>query len=186
MSTFLKTIQKDGKGGPFHSFNKDYRLVDKTTKVVIVGTITSPQGRGINKDFYYMSPYNPMYRIIDAYFKSIGKPSNFVNNKKAGNITAIIDELNAKGIAFIDVIESCANPKSSSLDNDLEDIKLDYESFKGIDENVVMIANSKNAYEALLRIKEKNGFNNVVKYVYGFRFYKQEDWNKAFDEIYKK
>ena len=45
MSTFLKTIQKDGCGGPFYSFNKDYRLVNETTKVIIVGTITSPQGR---------------------------------------------------------------------------------------------------------------------------------------------
>ena len=180
MGLFLKAIQKDGKGGHFHSFNKDYHLVGSTTKVIIVGTITSPQGRGINKDFYYMSPYNPMYRIIDACFKSIGKPSNLINNKKAGNIAAIINELNEKGIAFIDVVESCANPKNSSSDNDLEDVKLDYEAFKGIDKNVVMIANSKNAYQALLRIKEKNGFTNEVKYVYGFRFYKQEDWNNAF------
>ena len=183
MSKFLNRITADGKGGSFHSFNKDYRLVNSTTKVIIVGTITSPQGRGINKSFYYMSPYNPMYRIIDAYFKSIGKSSNFVINKKEGNIKAIISELNKKGIAFLDVIESCSNPKNSSLDNDLEDIKLDYDSFKGIDENILMFANSKNAYEALLRIKEKNGFNNIVKYVYGFRFYKQEDWNKAFKDI---
>ena len=183
MSTFLKVIQKDGKGGHFYSFNKDYHLVNKTTKVIIVGTITSPQGRGTNKDFYYMSPYNPMYRIIDAYYKSIGKPSNLVTNKKSGNIIAIIDELNEKGIAFIDVIESCSNPKNSSLDNDLEDIKLDYESFKYIDEKIVMIANSMNAYQALLKIKEKNGFTNIVKYVYGFRFYKQEEWNNVFKEI---
>ena len=68
MSKFIKTISKDGKGGPYHSFNKDYHLVSDTTKVIIVGTITSPQGRGLNKDFYYMSPYNPMYRIIDNYW----------------------------------------------------------------------------------------------------------------------
>ena len=183
MSSFLKKILIDGKGGSFHSFNKDYRLVNNTTKVVIVGTITSPQGRGINKDFYYMSPYNPMYRIIDTYFKSISKPSNFVVNKKQGNFKAIINELNEKGIAFLDVIESCSNPKNSSLDNDLADIKLDYEAFKGINENIAMLANSKNAYQALLRIKEKNGFNNIIKYVYGFRFYKQEDWNETFKEI---
>ena len=183
MSVFLKTIQKDGKGGPFHSFNKECRLVNNTTKVIIVGTITSPKGRGINKDFYYMSPFNPMYRIIDAYFKSIGITSNFVLNKKAGNIKAIISELKEKGIAFLDVVESCSNPKNSSLDNDLEDIKLDYDSFKDINENIVMIANSKNAYQALLRIKEENGFNNEVKYVYGFRFYKQEDWNRAFKSL---
>lgn len=183
MSTFLKTIQKDGKGGHFHSFNKDYHLVSKTTKVIIVGTITSPQGRGVNKDFYYMSPYNPMYRIIDAYFKSMNIASNFVNSKKMGNIPVIIEELNEKGIAFIDVIESCHNPKKSSLDNDLEDIKLDYEAFKGIDENIVMFANSKNAYEALIKIKEHNHLKNEIKYVYGFRFFKQEDWNKAFQEI---
>ena len=183
MSTFLQKILKDGKGGPFHSFNKDYHLVNNNTKVIVVGTITSPQGRGTNKNFYYMSPYNPMYRIIDTYFSSIGEPSNFVINKKVGNITAIIDELNEKGIAFLDVIESCFNPKYSSLDNDLEDIKLDYESFKGINENIAMLANSKNAYNALLRIKEKNGFTNIVKYVYGFRFHKQDDWNNVFKEI---
>lgn len=183
MSKFLKTVSIDGRGGPYKSFNSDYHLVREDTKVIIVGTITSPQGRGINKDFYYMSPYNPMYRIIDNYYKSINKPSSFVINKKEDNITAIINELNEKGIAFIDVVESCSNPKNSSLDNDLEDIKLDYEAFKSINENIVMLANSKNAYQALLRIKEKNGFLNEVKYVYGFRFYKQEDWNNAFKKL---
>ena len=180
MSTFLKTIQTDGKGGPFHSFNKDYHLVNNTTKAIIVGTITSPQGRGINKDFYYMSPYNPMYRIIDTYFDTIGKPSNLVKNKKAGNIPTIIEELKEKHIAFLDVVESCSNPKNSSLDDDLEDVKLDYEAFKDVDEHIVMLANSKNAYNALLKIAEKNRLKNEIKYVYGFRFYKQEDWNNAF------
>ena len=183
MASFLKTIQKYGCGGSFYSFNKDYRLVDSTTKVIIVGTITSPQGRGLNKNFYYMSPYNPMYRIIDAYYKSTNRTSNFVNNKKVGNIKAIINELKEKGIAFIDVIESCSNPHNSSLDNDLEDIKLDYESFKDINEKIVMLANSKNAYQALLKIKEHNHLKNEIKYVYGFRFYKQEDWNQTFQNI---
>ena len=30
---------------------------------------------------------------------------------------------------------------------------------------------------------EHNHLKNKIKYVYGFRFYKQEDWNKAFQEI---
>ena len=178
MSKFLKAIATDGNGGPYHSFNKDYHLVSETTKVIIVGTITSPQGRGINKDFYYMSPYNPMYRIIDNYFNS-----SLVKYKKEGDISSIIKELDNLGIAFIDVIDSCNNPKNSSLDDDLIDIKLDYEAFKGIDENIVMLANSKNAFGALLKIAEHNHLKNRIKYVYGFRFYKQEDWNKAFQEI---
>ena len=180
MSKFLNKIKNDNNGGSFRSFNSNYQLVDSNTKVIIVGTITSPQGRGTNKDFYYMSPYNPMYCIIDAYFSSVGKPSNFVSDKKTGNISAIIDELKEKRIAFLDVIESCSNPKSSSFDDDLEDIKLDYESFKGIDEKIVMLANSKNAYGALLKIAEHNHLKNKIEYVYGFRFYKQEDWNNAF------
>ena len=184
MSRFLKTISNDGRGGTYKSFNSDYHLVREDTKVIIVGTITSPQGRGPNKDFYYMSPYNPMYRIIDAYFNSIGKPSNFIKNKKAGNIPAIIKELKEKHIAFLDVIESCANPKNSSLDDDLEDIKLDYESFKGINENIVLLTNSKNAYNALLKIVERNHLKNEMIFVYGFRFYKQEDWNKTFNSVY--
>ena len=184
MSRFLKTISIDGRGGPYKSFNSDYRLVREDTKVIIVGTITSPQGRGANKNFYYMSPYNPMYRIIDAYFNAIGKSSNFVKNKKAGNIPQIIEELKEKKIAFLDVIESCSNPKNSSLDDDLEDIKLDYEAFKGINENVVVLANSKNAYNALLKIAEHNRLKNEIKYVYGFRFYKQNDWNEAFKEVF--
>ena len=106
--------------------------------------------------------------------------------KKSGDIPAIIDELKTNRVAFIDVIKSCNNPKNSSLDDDLEDIKLDYESFKGIDEDVVMLANSKNAYGALLIIAKHNNLKNPIKYVYGFRFYKQDGWNKAFDEIYKK
>ena len=179
MSKFLKTISKDGKGGTYHSFNRDYHLVSETTKIIIVGTITSPQGRGLNKDFYYMSPYNPMYRIIDNYFKS----SNLVKYKKEGDISSIIKELNKFGIAFIDVIDSCNNPKNSSLDDDLEDILLDYESFKGLNKNIMLLANSKNAYGALLKIKEHNHLENEIKYVYGFRFYKQEDWNNAFKEI---
>ena len=179
MSKFLKTISIDGGGGPYKSFNSDYHLVREDTKVIIVGTITSPQGRGINKGFYYMSPYNSMYRIIDAYFDAIGKSSNFVKNKKAGNIPLIIEELKEKKIAFLDVIESCSNPKNSSLDDDLEDIKLDYEAFKGIDENIVLLANSKNAFGALLKIAEHNHLKNKIKYVYGFRFYKQVGWNNA-------
>ena len=178
MSKFLKAISKDGNGGPFHSFNKDYHLVGETTKVVIVGTITSPQGRGTNKDFYYMSPYNPMYRIIDNYFNL-----SLVKYKKEGNIPSIIEELNRLGIAFLDVIESCSNPKNSSLDDDLEDIKLDYEAFKDINENVVLLANSKNAYHALLKIAEHNHLKNKIEYVYGFRFYKQEDWNNTLKDI---
>ena len=178
MSKFLKSITKDGNGGPFHSFNKDYHLVSPHTKVIIVGTITSPQGRGLNKDFYYMSPYNSMYRIIDNYFKT----SNLVKYKKEGDIPSIIKELDNLGIAFIDVIDSCSNPKNSSLDDDLEDIKLDYEAFKDINENVILLANSKNAFGALLKIAEHNHLKNKIKYVYGFRFYKQEDWNKAFKE----
>ena len=183
MSKFLKTISKDDNGGPFRSFNKDYHLIDSKTKVIIVGTITSPQGRGNNKDFYYMSPYNPMYRIIDNYFLSINKPSNLVTLKKEGNIPLLIEELSQIGIAFLDVIESCNNPNNSSLDDDLIDIKLDYEAFKDIKEDIVMIANSKNAYEGLLRIKEHNKLKNTIKLVYGFRFYKQEDWNQAFRDI---
>ena len=179
MSKFLKTIATDGKGGAYYSFNKDYHLVNSSTRVIIVGTITSPQGRGLNKDFYYMSPYNPMYRIIDNYFKS----SNLVKYKKEGDIPSIIKELNELGIAFIDVIDSCSNPKNSSLDDNLIDIKLDYEAFKDIDENIVLLANSKNAFGALLKIAEHNHLKNIIKYVYGFRFYKQEDWNKAFKEI---
>ena len=180
MSKFLKTITKDGNGGPFHSFNKDYHLVTLNTKVIIVGTITSPQGRGVNKDFYYMSPYNPMYRILDAYFKT----SNFVKYKKEGNITSLIKELKDKGIAFVDVIKSCNNPKNSSLDDDLEDILLDYDAFKDIDKDIVLIANSKNAYGGLQKIKEHNHLENEIKYVYGFRFYKQEDWNKVFIDLH--
>ena len=179
MSKFLKTISKDGNGGSYRSFNKDYHLVTPQTKVIIVGTITSPQGRGINKDFYYMSPYNPMYRIIDNYFKS----SNLVKYKKEGNIPSIIKELNKLGIAFIDVIKSCSNPKNSSLDDELIDIKLDYEAFKDIDENIVMLANSKNAFGGLSKIAEHNHLKNKLLYVYGFRFFKQEDWNKAFNDI---
>ena len=179
MSKFLKTILIDGNGGPYYSFNKDYHLVTTNTKVIIVGTITSPQGRGLNKDFYYMSPYNPMYRIIDNYFKS----SNLVKYKKEGDIPSIIKELDNLGIAFIDVIESCSNPKNSSLDDDLIDIKLDYESFKDVDENVVMVANSKNAYGALLKIAEHNHLKNLVEYVYGFRFYKQQEWNNVLEKI---
>ena len=71
MNKFSKQVTLGGNGGPYKSFNRDYRLVKEDTRVIIVGTITSPQGRGANKDFYYMSPYNPMYRIIDNYFESI-------------------------------------------------------------------------------------------------------------------
>ena len=46
-----------------------------------------------------------------------------------------------------------------------------------------MLANSKNAYGALLKIAEHNHLKNKIKYVYGFRFYKQEDWNKAFKQV---
>ena len=179
MSKFLKTIEIPSKGGSYHSFNRDYHLVDSSTKVIIVGTITSPQGRVYNRNFYYMSPYNPMYRILDKYFASIDEESNFVDNKKIGNIAELIKELKEKKIAFLDVIQSCNNFNNSSLDDNLTDIRLDYEAFKGIDKNIVLIANSNNAYQALLKIADKNHLKNEIKLVYGFRFYKQEEWNTA-------
>ena len=175
-------IEIDGKGGPYYSFNKEYRLVNKVTKIIIVGTITSPQGRGLNKDFYYMSPYNPMYRIIDDHFKT----SNLVKYKKDGHIPSIIKELNKLGIAFIDVINSCSNTKNSSLDDDLEDIKLDYDSFKDLNESLVLIANSKNAYGALIKIVERNRLKNKIKCVYAFRFYKQSEWDEVFKEVFQR
>ena len=183
MSKFLKNMSIDGHGGSFQSFNKDYFLVNANTKVIIVGTITPPKGRLVNGGFYYMSEQNRMYDILDAYYKAVNKSSSFKLNKKAVNIKALIEELKDKGIAFIDVIDSCNNPKESYKDDDLEDIKLDYEAFKDIDENIVLIANSKNAYEGLLKIMEHNHLKNKALHIHGFMFYKQEEWNKAFINI---
>ena len=183
MSKFLKAISKDGDGGSFHSFNRDYHLLTPNTKVIIVGTITPPKGRLVGSGFYYMSDKNRMYDILDAYYKITGKPSSFKKNKKAGNIPALIEELKDKGLAFIDVIESCNNPKESYKDDDLEDIKLDYEAFKDINEGTILIANSKNAYGALLKIAEHNQLKNRVMHIHGFMFYNQADWNNAFQDI---
>ena len=46
-----------------------------------------------------------------------------------------------------------------------------------------MLANSKNAFGGLLKIAKANNLENKILYVYGFRFYKQEDWNKALKGI---
>ena len=86
MSKFLKNISKDGKGGFFHSFNKDYHLVNPNTKVIIVGTITPPKGRLVNGGFYYMSEQNRMYDILDAYYKAVNKSSSFKTSINSPNL----------------------------------------------------------------------------------------------------
>lgn len=176
--SFLSEITKQTNGGNFVSFNNSFSCSEY--KIIIVGTITSPSGRKGNNGFFYMSPKNRMYKIIDNYFINNRIITHFDEYKKKWDIASLKKELCDKKILFLDTVESCSNPKNSWKDDDLKSIKLDYQSFKNIREDALVVANSKNAYFSLLKILNENNQTHTVYLCKLFRSFSQSGWNNIF------
>lgn len=148
------------------SFNYETTYSKETTKFLIVGTLTPPDGRGQIKDgkfpgYFYCSENNDMYMFLDESFKE--RKTKFVDlkrkfrendwNKKDND--AIKTELKAKGVAFLDVVDEAYTLPNNASDDAIHSYKCDYEAFGDVnfkDSNLTVIANSKNAKIALEHI----------------------------------
>lgn len=131
-------------------------IVNENTKLIIVGTITPPNGNG----YYYTSKYNRIYGYID---EALGTELKEMKKRLIEGDKSAIDSIKNciadKGIAFIDVIESAIRVKSSSKDEDIKCCTLDYKSFEFLQEgtNYTIICNSKDAQECFQKICDHHG-----------------------------
>lgn len=136
---------------------------DLNIKLLIVGTITPPDGAG----YYYTSKGNRIYGYID---EALGKTELKANKlklrdaqdakQKEACISAIKDDLSKVGIAFIDIAKTVIRKKNSSADEDIKNIVLDYDAFRCIKHVDNIICNSNDALECFNRITN-NKYNPI-------------------------
>lgn len=140
------------------NFNKNHCVTPKT-QLIIVGTITPPQGT-VN-GYFYTAPRNKIYGYIDEALNtnlkelknSLSKP----NSDKNQTISEIKSILKETGIAFLDIMKSAIRVKESPYDSDIKYYSLDVDSFKNIPDSVYFICNSKLAEDGYKQICEKLG-----------------------------
>lgn len=149
-------------------------------KLLIVGTLTPPQGRG----YHYTSNRNKMYKYLDCglgtecleSFKNelqeypIANETSNTGSYRNGmhrvdealkKIKKIESTLEDKGVLLLDVVdEALRKNEYSSSDENIIKCTLDYESFEKISGAEYVIVNSKNAYECFCKIMNKVGENN--------------------------
>lgn len=170
--TNIKTPEGYSRINSFNNLALLTGLLNEKTKVVIVGTLTPPNG--IKNGFFYCAKNNNQLKYIDDAI-NFKKPDGYsldkerealINCKKdrekgiisSPRSTEIIDNickiLKERHIGLLDVVQEAIQ---SDNDRDYEDDKikayvLDRESFftlKDINPDVVFIANSGNARNAL-------------------------------------
>ena len=136
--------------------------VDENTRLIIVGTITPPEGAG----YFYTSPYNKIYGYIDAALDTDLKAKKKIlhETKDLSVINEIIDILKSKGIAFLDVFDSVIRKQNSPYDDDIKYYTLDIDSFKK-NINAKFVCNSRLAEKCFLEICETLGIDNP-NYIY--------------------
>lgn len=143
--------------------------VTSDTKLVIVGTITPPEGQ--NNGYFYTAPKNRIYGYLDEALGTKLKPKKLAlsgasDEDKREIITEIKHELVAKGIAFLDVIKYAIHKnekEDSCYDSDIEYYCLDYQSFQNIPAKARFICNSKAAWECFEKICKKNGREDFLQ-----------------------
>lgn len=130
------------------SMNK-HKLINDKTKLLIVGTITPPDGAG----FFYTSKHNKLYGYIDDSLNTnLKNKKNKLrecdsDNERADIVKQMKKELNQVGISFVDVAKYVIRKEGSSNDSDIKYIVLDYQSFDNISKVQHVICNSKDAKE---------------------------------------
>lgn len=164
------------------SMNKYHinRDLIKHPKLLIVGTLTPPQGRG----YHYTSNRNKMYKYLDCGLginrletlknrlqdyqianeeEDTGSYRNGMNRDDGAleRVKEIESILENKGILLLDVVDKALREDAdSSSDENIIKCTLDYESFEKINGAEYVIVNSKNAYECFYKIMNKVGENN--------------------------
>lgn len=146
-------------------------------KLLIVGTLTPPQGRG----YHYTSNRNKMYKYLDCGLGinrletlknrlkdyQIANETNDTSSYRKGMhrdgealklIKEIETNLEKKGILLLDVVDKALRENAdSSSDENIIKCTLDYESFEKINGAEYVIVNSKNAYECFCEIMNEVG-----------------------------
>lgn len=146
-------------------------------KLLIVGTLTPPQGKG----YHYTSDRNKMYEYLDCGLgidcleslknKLQGYPianetsdtgsyrNGMHRDDEALKIIKDIETiLEKKCILLLDVVDKALRENADpSSDDNIIKCTLDYKSFKKINGAEYVIVNSKNAYECFCKIMNKVG-----------------------------
>ena len=154
------------------SFNCNH-AIDSNTKLIIVGTLTPPDGR--KNGYFYSADGNGVYGLLDNYFSGnsnfLKLKENLINTQvnKEQCVEDIKKELKRFDIAFLDVIDYAIAPTNSPDDNYIQYFNLDYDSFKNVLDTLSdfnFVCTSKNAVEGLLCILERFGIavKNAEKY----------------------
>lgn len=158
-----KTELNSGDGLECVSSCNARNCVTKDTKLIIVGTITPPEGAG----YFYTAPRNKIYGYID---QALGN-TNLKETKKLllqnPNDAKIIEDIKhtlvLNKIAFLDVIKFAIRKDDSPYDNDIIYYTVDADSFRN-NTDAVYICNSKFALECFLEICEDLGVE--LKHIY--------------------
>lgn len=144
------------------SCNSKNCVTDKT-KLVIVGTITPPEGAG----YFYTAPRNKIYGYIDqalgnTNLKELKKEllQNPNDDEIIGKIKLCLVENN---IAFLDVIKSAIRRDDSPYDNDIKYYTVDKGCFAK-NKDAVYVCNSVLAQTCFLEICEELGVE--LKHIY--------------------
>ena len=154
------------------SFNAQ-TILSKDTRYLIVGTLTPCQARN-PKDYscgyFYCGEHNLMYEFIDGSFDDglslVKAKEEFKKDWKSNK--NIKDILNKRRIAFLDVIKEAIVFSDSTDDNDIYPFIFDIDAFRDAIpylNNLKVVANSKNAKEALKLIFEKLNINKEIEFI---------------------
>ena len=147
------------------SFNSHHCVTGKTN-IIIVGTITPPEG--VKNGYFYTAPFNKIYGYIEeARNVSLKKQKELLKNATDGEKRKIVDDikkiLEGQGIAFLDVMGSAIRKEgkeTSCADSDIQYCTLakkDFEqAFNRIPESnkVRVICNSKEAQRKYQKLRE--------------------------------
>lgn len=169
---------------------------DKNTKILIVGTLTPPEGMA--HGYFYSSSSNPLFKFLSDTFeeKSSDDDSFFrlkrrlicepKKQKKKLIINEINNKLASKKIGFFDVVSRATRKDDlSPNDSDINVISYAKRFYKQHKGNIkLIIFTSKNAEKWFKNI-DKELLKNVNNYVLYLRRYKNNNSNIIQNEIKK-
>lgn len=158
----------------------DNNCVQEDTKVIIVGTLTPPEGAG----YFYTAPRNKIYGYLDQSLENTDLKVQKKRLLEQPNNKEIIDNIKQtlmdNKIAFLDVIEYAIRKDNSPADKDIKYYTLDTEVFTK-NTKAKYICNSIMARNCFLEICKT--LNLELNYIYlSQRHATKKEW---IDEIRK-
>lgn len=157
--------------------------VTKNTKLIIVGTLTPPEGAG----YFYTAPRNKIYGYIDQALGDTNlkekKKQLLQNPNNEKIIEDIKQQLIKKQIAFLDIIKYAVRKKGSYLDTDIKYCTLDTNVFKK-NINTVFLCNSKDSLIGFNKISEQLNIKPKTMYL-SQRLATKQEWLNAIRQSLK-